>query len=321
MVRSTPRPARAAAALAVAAVALGLVARPESASGQNTFNPYMPYNSQYYSYVVPSIPNNVALPGAVRDLQQYGAEENGNFNSSRFNSFDRWAAEYDADVSGRRSGGTRGTSSGRLDLSRDRAYAPVREAERKFQKHEEERDRIAIQRDNYFAAASRTKDPARKAAYLRVVARLADPKTAATTLREIDDAMDERQSAAEARAEGRSTAPSARAPRPPASIAAPPAGTGNGAARPAVTPSPAAGTTAPAARAATPVAVPSPAPAAGAPSRRSAPDSILPDRRPPMDSEIRSRAPSIEHAPPPPPGIGPLVAPDPLPDDPPAAPR
>lgn len=325
MVRPKPRPARVASALAAATLALGLAAPPRNAAGQNVFNPYMPYNSQYYSAIVPTIPNNLAMPGAAREAREYEAEARGS-GISRYNSFDRWAAEYDREVSGGVGGGRGGDARGlsydprRPDLSRDpnRAYVPNREADRKFQiaedrrtrdfyDKEEERERIATQRDIYFQAASRTTNPQMRDAYLRVVSKLSNPSTARATLREIDDAIRERQTAAQARTDaktGTGTGTSSRAngsanttgPRPPASLAAP--------VEPTVTPTPGTG------------AVTKPGTTAAAPDATRSRSTETPDRRPPLDSELRAPA-SPSDRPSPPTGLGPLVAPDPIPDEPP----
>ena len=210
MVTPTPRPSRVASALAVAAVVLGLAARPGTASGQGMISadPYLPYSYQYYNYTTPVMPNNLALPGAARDAAAYGAQGS-SYGMSRYNSFGRWMENYETDVSGRRPGSA-GASS-RYDPRRP----ALRESDRRFVEREDRRNqdyfdqesvraRIAIERDRYYAAASREKDPTRRAAFLRFVKRLSDPKEASAALREIDTLYEAflRQAAADARADG-----------------------------------------------------------------------------------------------------------------------
>ena len=138
MISPRPRPIPAASIFAAAAVALGLASGAGVASAQNVFNPYVPYNSQFYSYIVPSIPDNLAVPGAARGAMEYNSPSGGPV--SRYNSFDRWAQEYDAEIAGRRfpvpaAEATRA----RPDPTTDRSY--VREADRRFQTLEDERTR------------------------------------------------------------------------------------------------------------------------------------------------------------------------------------
>ncbi len=207
MVSPTRRPARAASALAAVA-ALGLVAAwAGAAPAQSVFNPYMPYNGDLYNYIVPTMPVNLALPGAAREAAAFESIPPGG-GLSRYNTFDRWLNDYESDVTrGRRTGSGGSTARDRDDPTR---YIPNREADRGFFERGERRDsvfateeanraRIARERDRYYAAAVRERDPARRAAYLKVVSALANPKTADSMLRDIDEAEAERRRPAEDR--------------------------------------------------------------------------------------------------------------------------
>jgi hypothetical protein len=296
------------------------------ASAQNTFNPYLPYNGDLYNFIVPTQPVNLALPGAAREAAAFNSVPPGG-GLSRYNSFDRWLSDYESDMSrGRRTG------SSTVDRNDPSVYIPNREADRGFFEREDRRDsrlleaesnraRIARERDRYFGAASREKDPARRAAYLKVVAALANPKTADSMLRDIDEAEAERRRPAEDRrpAAGAATnrsvlsnpalgSPTAR----PGTLAPKPAGTG-----PAAT----TGSTSTEVRPARPAMA---SPSATAPSRPAATTPAqgtvkLPDSRPPMPTE--DRKPATGPASPPPAGGTGSPAPMPLPDTAPPPPR
>jgi hypothetical protein len=326
MVRQMTRPSRIATALA-SALGFGL-ASGGTASAQAVFDPYIPYNYQYYAYTAPSVPNYLALPNAARRAGEYGAIGSG-FGMSRSNAFGRWMDEYEAEISGRRTPPERGAAS-----VEGRRYVPNREADRRFREEqdertrrfveqEQERDRIATERDRYYAAAIRTTDPNLRARYMRVVTNLSDPKTQREMLRAIEASRGETRrtepaagtssapgatsraaAATKAATPGRAVAPNRTAPSTPATTPSSPSA--------AASPTPPAGT-APAASAG-PIPVPSPAtvPAPRASEPRRAPATVLPDARPPMPSERRTLPGDSA---PLPRGAAPLPVPDPIPDD------
>jgi hypothetical protein len=334
MVNPTRRPARAASALAAVA-ALGLAsAWTATASAQNTFNPYLPYNADLYNFVVPTQPTNLALPGAAREAAAFDSIPGGG-GISRFNSFDRWLDNYESDMArGRRTG------SGSVDRNDPNRYIPNREADRGFYEREGQRDnrlfeaettraRIARERDRYYAAASRERDPARRAAYLKVVAALANPKTAEGMLRDIDEAEAERQRPAQTRRPAEDRRPAANGSgafsrsilRNPAMGPAP-VGPANPGPKPSATTTPPASIAAPSTgRIAGPVtASPStPQPAATTPNRGTSVK--LPDTVPPMPREESKPAKPATPSSPAPPGPSDSPAPVPLPDTAPPPPR
>ncbi len=330
MVSPTRRPASALAAFA----AFGLAsAWAGTASAQFIFDPYQPLNADYYNFTSAAQPVNFALPGAAREAAAlYSTPAGGGL--SRYNTFDRWLQDYESDsVRGRRSGAGGSSDRDRNDPNR---YIPNREADRGFYEREERRDgqlldaettraRIARERDRYYAAAGREKDPARRAAYLKVVKALSDPKSAPNMLRDIDEAEAERRRPAEARRPaGSDPGPIGRSvlSNPAMGPArATPSNPGPGPIGPSASPAaPASGRIAGPATASPSGTSPAPRPAASTPNRGTTVK--LPDTAPPMPVDPpKPGAAPVGPAPRPPAGTSGLAEPDPIPDSAPPPPR
>ncbi len=172
-------------------VAIGLIAWDASAMAQSSFDPYRPESSSYDSSSYPTQPNNLALPNAAREANEYANNPRGP-GSSRFNSFERYLNEgVDSEAL---SAPRRGPSAGvpyynayrRYDREYQRDYVPNRVADRAFSSDTARRERL-------YQAALRERDPVKRSKILRdyhqavrtrpTPARSADPTRPATSPR------------------------------------------------------------------------------------------------------------------------------------------
>ncbi|WZO99741.1 hypothetical protein EP7_001353 [Isosphaeraceae bacterium EP7] len=150
--------------------AAGLAATSGVALGQDhTADPYKPYNNQYQSFVYPSIPSNLALPGQARIYSDY---LNGAF-SERARESELFRDEEN--IFDRGTGGTSGTPGSYVGVpyyrafrQHDKAYgrsvSPNQGGDRQFQR---DREQLAQRRQD----ASQEKDPRKRAELLKVIER------------------------------------------------------------------------------------------------------------------------------------------------------
>lgn len=130
-------------------------------AAQSVFDPYLPYSGDYASSSFPSVPNNLALPGSARDVGDYNNPQGA---ISRYNTFQSY-------VNGVESGAVRGGGLGgraSQPSGYEGGYVANREADREFARWEAERDRR-------YRMAMAEKDPARKAAMFKAIARMRPP--------------------------------------------------------------------------------------------------------------------------------------------------
>ena len=269
---------------------------------------------------------------------------------SRYNSFDRWAQEYDAEIAGRRPVRIGGGDSRRPDPTYDRSYVPNREADRRFQTledertreyydQEDERERIATQAATRLQCRGDADDLTRPARPPISGSSPGSPPTRRPPARCSPRSTRPRASSvARAASVGPRLDPEAPpsgattdAPRPPPVVRRPPRprpprrperaprlrlrrrrGPGRVPPRPSRLPVRAPGPRTPSTRRDRPAAPPRPR------GRPTAPDQPAADglraSRPPLNRLLPARLA-------PPPGLAPLVAPEPIPDDEPATPR
>jgi hypothetical protein len=175
MVSKTSRLARSAFVLAVAAFGA------ETASGQGVFDPYQPESAPYYNYTTPSLPTNLALPGAAREAGAYQALTNSAGPVSRYNSFSRFLEDYDSGGSARITGP--GISYMDVPRGRGRGSLPVSKAEQLFLESEAKRSQLEADRSALYRKMMREQDPSRRAQIYREIQALTIPRSATAPAR------------------------------------------------------------------------------------------------------------------------------------------
>jgi hypothetical protein len=186
MVSKTSRLARSAFFLAVTAFGA------ETASGQSVFDPYQPESAPYYNYTTPSLPTNLALPGAAREAGAYQALGMSPAPVSRYNSFGRFLEDYDSGGSARITGP--GISYMDVPRGRGRGSLPISKAEQNFYDSEakrnqffvgeqEKRAQIEADRSALYKKMTRETDPTRRAQIYRQIQALSAPRGATAAAR------------------------------------------------------------------------------------------------------------------------------------------
>jgi hypothetical protein len=186
MASKSSRLARSAFVLAVAAFGA------ETASGQGVFDPYQPESAPYYNYTTPSLPTNLALPGAAREAGAYQALGMSPAPVSRYNSFGRFLEDYDSSGSARITGPgisymdvPRGRGRGSLPISKAEQHFYDTEAQRNqlFVGEQEKRAQIEADRSALYKKMTRETDPTRRAQIYRQIQALSAPRGATAAAR------------------------------------------------------------------------------------------------------------------------------------------
>jgi hypothetical protein len=176
MASKMSRLARSACFVAVAAAATG------TTSGQGVFDPYQPESAPYYSYMVPSLPTNLALPNAAREAGAYQALGNAPATVSRYNSFGRFLEDYESGGSSR--GSTAGMSYLEAAKTRGRGASSLPPAEQRLREREAERAELELERSALYRKMVREPDPTRKAQIYREIQALSSRRISSATTKQ-----------------------------------------------------------------------------------------------------------------------------------------
>jgi hypothetical protein len=152
------------------------------ASAQSSFDPYRPESRNYNTSSFPTLPNNLALPGAARSAEEYLAPSG---RTSRYNTFERFMNGDDDGVFGAERSGGSGRSDRRggigvpyyeayrqNDRASQKPYVPNRESEKAFRDFEAERDRR-------YKLAMKEKNVVKRSKLLEDIAKMPLPRSSA----------------------------------------------------------------------------------------------------------------------------------------------